>query len=416
VRLRAAALALGLALGLAAAGRAEAPEAEPEVRYDLEIEARFVPTERSAHVSLRARDPEQGLRAIRFSIDPERQVDFRGDGEVLVEEHWVAWTPPPHGGALHYTVRIDHLRDERSYDARCTRDWALLRGDDLVPPARVRTDRMAQSRSRLVLRLPEGWSAVVPYPRLADGSYAVEHPRRRFDRPVGWMLVGRLGVVRERVAGVRVAIGAPVGHGMRRQDLLALLRWTLPTLRKVAPLPERLVVVGAADPMWRGGLSAPGSAYLHASLPLVSEDATSPVLHEMVHAWMGARAGPDGDWVVEGLAELYALEALVRSRTMSRRRFERALARLAEKGRPVRRVTGGRASGPVSARAVGLLRELDAELRRGSDDARSLDDVVRELVADPQAISLERFRSVSERVAGRDLSTFFDRRELAPTP
>ena len=59
---------------------------------------------------------------------------------------------------------------------------------------------------------------------------------------------------------------------MHRQDLLALMRWTLPVLRKIAPLPGSARRSSAPrDPMWRGGLSAPSSAYLHASLPLISE-------------------------------------------------------------------------------------------------------------------------------------------------
>ncbi|HSJ97114.1 MAG TPA: hypothetical protein VLC53_08575, partial [Myxococcota bacterium] len=230
-------------------------------------------------------------------------------------------------------------------------------------------------------------------------------------------LFGRIGTVRERVAGASLALGGPVGHGMRRQDMLALLRWTLPTLRKVAPLPERIAVVGAADPMWRGGLSGPRSAYLHTSLPLISEDGTSPLLHEIVHVWMGARAGPDGDWIVEGLAELYSLEALWRSRTISKRRYERALAGIESRGRNVRSVVATeRASGAVTARAVGLLRELDAEIRAASDETRGLDDVVRELTASPDALSLAHFRKLCERVAGTRLPDFFARRELTRAP
>lgn len=416
----AARLAAGLVLAaasLASAAGAQpaAPAAPPPRLYDLDYELRIVPTEHSAHVVIRVVDPRQALRSVRFARDPERQLDFAGDGDVRVEEREVVWTPPRLGGVLRYTVRIDHLRDEQSYDARATRNWALLRGDDLVPAARVRTLGFAESVARLQLRLPEGWSAVLPYKRLPDGRYDLAWAHRRFDRPVGWMLFGRLGVLRERVAGSRVAIGAPVGQGMRRQDLLALLRWTLPALRKIAPLPARLAIVGAGDPMWRGGLSAPSSLYLHASLPLISEDVTSPALHELVHVWLHARSGPGGDWVVEGLAELYSLEALVRSRTISRRRYERALARLAERGRDVQRVTAPHSSGPVTARAVGLLRDLDGEIRRATAGARNLDDVVRELIASRQAISLARLRSVSEQVAGQPLAAFFSRRELAPS-
>jgi hypothetical protein len=395
----------------------ETAPAPPKVTYDVDYEVRIVPTERSARVSIRIDDPQNGLLSLRFSHDPERHLDFTGDGDVLVEERWVAWTPPKLGGRLRYTVRIDNLRNEHSYDSRSTRHWALLRGDALVPPARVRTDQMAHGISRLRLRLPEGWSAVLPYRRLADGRYEIDNPRRRFDRPVGWMLFGRLGVLRERIAGARVAIGGPVGQGMRRQDQLAMLRWALPSLREIAPLPERIAIVGAADPMWRGGLSGPNSAYLHASLPLISEDGTSPLLHEMVHVWMGARSGTDGDWAVEGLAELYALEALARSRTISKRRYERALERLERKGRGVRSVVATpHASGAVTARAVGLLRDLDEEIRAATDDAKSLDDVVREIVASPEAVSLAYFRALCEQVAGGPLADFFSRRELSRVP
>lgn len=396
---------------------AAATTAPPEISYDVDYEVRIVPTERSARVTIRIADPQDGLLSLRFRRDPERQVDFSGDGEVLVEDRGVLWTPPRLGGRLRYTVRIDHLRNAQSYDSRSTRHWALLRGDALVPPVRVRTDRMARGVSRLRLRLPEGWSAVLPYRHLADGRYDLENPRRRFDRPVGWMLLGRLGVVRERVAGAHVAIGGPVGQGMRRQDQLALLRWALPSLRQIAPLPKRIAIVGAGDPMWRGGLSAPNSAYLHASLPLISEDGTSPLLHEMVHVWMGARAGTDGDWVVEGLAELYSLEALVRSRTISKRRYQRALDRLEREGRAVRSVVATpRASGAVTARAVGLLRDLDAEIRAATRDAHGLDDVLREIVAAPETLSLEHFRALCEKVTGSGLEDFFSRRELSRVP
>jgi hypothetical protein len=412
---RLAALAIAAACAFAAtSARAQSPAAPPAPGYDVRYEVRIVPTEKTAHVALHVADPANVFRSLRFRVDPERQLAFRGDGHVVVEEATVAWTPPRGGGVLRYAVRIDHLRDESSYDARCTRPFALLRGDDLVPPARVRTEGPAQSKAVLELVLPQGWSAVLPYAPIGDDSWSIDRPERRFDRPVGWLLLGRLGVLRERVAGVRVAIGAPVGNGMRRQDLLALLRWALPALRKIAPLPDRLALVGAADPMWRGGLSAPKSAFLHTSLPLIAEDGTSPVLHEIVHVLLRARSGPGGDWAVEGLAELYSLEALVRSKTISKRRYQRGLERIAEKGRDVKRVTVSQSSSATTARAVVLLRELDQEIRRVSGGRKNLDDVVRALVEAPQAISLAHFRAVSERIAGASLATFFEQSVLEP--
>lgn len=419
------AAAAGCALLLAAlAARAQteppvvAPAAPPGPSYDVRFEIRIVPTEKAAHVAIHLSDPARAVDWLRFRVDPERQIAFRGDGQIRVAEpesasgEEVTWTPPRGGGVLRYLARIDHLRDESSYDARATRDWALLRAEDLVPQVRASFQDGAQSRARLQLVLPQGWSAVVPYAPLPDGTWAVERPELKFDRPSGWLLMGRLGVARERIAGAHVAIGAPVGQKMRRQDILALLRWTLPALRKVVALPERITIVGAGDPMWRGGLSGPGSAYLHADLPLISEDATSPVLHEVVHVLLRARSGERGDGLVEGIAELYSLEALVRSKTISRRRFERALARIAAKGRGVGSIAVDDANGAVASRAVVVLRELDAELRRVTGGQKSLDDVVRALAERPQAISLAHFRSVTERVAGQTLPAFFDRAEL----
>ena len=55
--------------------------------------------------------------------------------------------------------RIDHLRDARRYDARCAKTWAIFRGEDLVPPARVLVDDGGAARARrLRVRLPEGWT------------------------------------------------------------------------------------------------------------------------------------------------------------------------------------------------------------------------------------------------------------------
>ena len=410
------------AIALASSARAQSPAppppAPPARSYDARFEIRVVPSEKKAHVALHVTDPAHVLHRVRFSIDPDRQLAFRGDGTIVAEQQGridaVTWTPPRGGGVLRWTVRIDHLRDESSYDARIARDWALVRLDDLVPPVRVRTGVHAESRSRLELVLPEKWSAAVPYAKEPDGSWLVDRPDRRFDRPVGWLLVGRLGVLREKIAGVHVAVGAPIDHGMRRQDVLAFLRFTLPALRKIAPLPDRLAIVGAGDPMWRGGLSAPNSAYLHAALPLIEDDATSPVLHEIVHVVLRARAGADGDGIVEGLAELYSLETLVRSRAISRHRYEHALERQAEKGRGAATIAVDRATGKTSARAAALLHELDREIARISGGQKSLDDVVRALAESRHAISLAHFREVTERVAGQKLPAFFDRPELQP--
>jgi len=420
VRGRAAAAVLLVAALAVAEARAADSQAGPEVGpprppalptrlYDLAYDARFSPAHRTARVTVRIGGPDPGLVAkVRWRIDPARHEDFRGDGVIESEGRFVTWRPPARGGSLHYTFRVDHLRDARSYDAHFAENWALFRGDDLVPPAHVRFADGARARARLRLRLPDGWTSATPFEQLPDGRYIVDNARRSFDRPTGWILLGRLGILRERIAGTRVAVAAPVGQRVRRLDTLALLRWTLPSLRKIlGELPQRLLVVGAGDPFWRGGLSGPASVYVHAERPLIANDLTSPALHELIHATVGITAGPGGDWVVEGLAEYYSLDLLVRSKTISKARHRKALAGLAARGTGVTALDVEQAVGPIAARAVSALRALDAELQRGSEGALSLDDVVRRLARERGAVTTDRFRQVVDEVAGRSLGAFF---------
>jgi hypothetical protein len=390
------------------------PSATPS--YTVLYDVRVVPTEKSAHVSIQVQDPGDLLESIDLRIDTDRHVDFSGDGTLEVRDGRVTWQPPRRGGKLRYRFRIDHLRDERSYDARIRDSWAIFRGDDLVPPARVRATKGAQTDAALRLRVPEGWAVVAPFERRDDDTFAIEDSSRRFDRPRGWIGVGRLGVARETIADTRIAIAGPLGQSFRRQDLLALLRWNLPKLRETLPsLPTRLVILGAGDPMWRGGLSGTQSLFIHADRPSISEDGTSPLLHELVHVALGRPSGPGGDWIVEGLAELYSLETLMRSGTLGRRRYERALARFESKGRAAKSLRVDHAGAVERARAVVVLRELHATLDETTAGRVGLDDVVRELAREDGPITTESLREAAERVSRSDLEAFFARPELAPS-
>ena len=120
----------------AARGAQESPPKHP--RYDFRVDARIVPTERAAHVTLELGNGAQNVHRLRFRIDPQRHLLFRGDGEV--EHRGRARdldAAARRAGSSHYVFRIDHLRDARRYDARCAKTWAIFRGEDLVPPARV---------------------------------------------------------------------------------------------------------------------------------------------------------------------------------------------------------------------------------------------------------------------------------------
>ncbi|HUG97880.1 MAG TPA: hypothetical protein VMQ83_01730 [Gammaproteobacteria bacterium] len=389
---------LALACLLAAATAVSAEEFPYELRYDFT----FQPDDGYVEVSLTLGEGAQHVRWMRFRIDPERIEGFEADGELERDGKHLTWTPPDDGGRLKYRAIINHRRGER-FDARMTEDWALFRGDDVVPPARLLQEAGAEAEAELHVHLPEGWSFATSHERLRPGVYRIENPARGFDRPTGWMMAGRIGVRRERIAGVDVAVAGPLDQGIRRMDLLAFMNWNLPELRAlVDELPERLLVVSARDDMWRGGLSGPNSLYLHADRPLVSENGTSTPLHELVHVVTSLRSRDGGDWIVEGLAEYYSLKLMWRSGTLTKRRYQRAFRLLGDWGGDLELgdLHTDHARGAVTARAVVLMRKLDNEIHRESGKKRSLDDVVKRLVNRGEAVDLERLRAAVEAVMG----------------
>jgi hypothetical protein len=255
--------------------------------------------------------------------------------------------------------------------------------------------------------LPPRWEGALPFKKTGR-SYRIEQAHRRLDFPKGWMLLGDLDVTTAKIEGTAITVASPDDHPFHAEDVMALLRWNLPELRKILQgFPDRLLIVGAQDPMWRGGLSGPGSMYVHAARPLIQSDGTSPILHELIHVVTHASAGPEADWIVEGLAELYSLEVLRRSGTIDEARHRRTLERLARRGRKVTNVTGTEARGALTARAVLILYALDTELREATEGARSLDDVLRRLAVERAEVTEQRFREIAEDVAGESLERFF---------
>lgn len=390
-------LAAGL-LGWAAVATAAGGELPYELRYDLTLR----PAEDRADVVITLGKGAEHVRSMRFTIDPQRLADFSADGRLKRDGRHLTWSPPAKGGQLRYTVAVSHPRGER-FDARMTKDWALFRGDDLFPAARLRQSKGAEADAFLHVHLPKGWSVTTPYEPLGGNVYRIENPERGFDRPTGWILAGRIGTRRDEVAGVLVGVAGPLNQGVRRMDMLAFINWNLPELQAVVDrLPERLLVVSARDEMWRGGLSGPNSLYIHADRPLLSENGTSTLMHELFHV-VTRLSGRDGaDWIVEGLAEYYSLKLMWRSGTLSKRRYEAAFVQLEAWGGKLGldELATNRARGPVTARAVLLMRELDHEIHRRTGRSRSLDAVVKKLVEAREPVTVERFLAAIERVMG----------------
>ena len=390
----------------ASAGRPVAAAAAERKSYRVVYTAWIKPGDPMATVRIRLASHPEWVPWMRLRIDPARYRDFKGTGKLRIEGDQVHWTPPRRDAWLQYRVNLESQRDIGRYDGRVSESWALFRADDLVPPVHLGMADLTQSKAKLKLELPDGWSAATAYPRYASGRFKIDNPLRLFDRPTGWILVGKLGVLREKIGATRLSIAAPTGQGARRLDTLAFFRFTLPTLQAIFPdFPERLLVVSAGDPMWRGALSGPSSLFVHADRPLISGNGTSTFIHELVHVAMRARSAVAADWIVEGLAEYYSLEVLRRSGAISQSRYAKAHARLAEWAKQADSLAGVRSQGAVTARAVGVMRSLDAEIRRLRGGKAGLDDVVR-LLPRGEAVTAEAFRAAAVKIAGGPLSAF----------
>jgi predicted metalloprotease with PDZ domain len=152
--------------------------------------------------------------------------------------------------------------------------------------------------------------------------------------------------------------------------------------------------------MWRGGLSGPRSLFIHADLPLISENSTSTLLHEIFHVAFAPYQVEQADWIIEGLSEYYGIMILSRTGGISDKRLKQALDFQAEWGKTTARLCSGDSSGPITARAVTVLSMLDDEIRRETRNRHSLDDVTRDLASGDVEVTLNSLRKSAAKLIG----------------
>ncbi|HKE96278.1 MAG TPA: hypothetical protein VKB34_18355 [Povalibacter sp.] len=376
------------------------------VTYEVHYRAEVHPDTGRIHMELQL-SGEQLPRQLEFGIDPHRHKSFAATGRIAVTDKLITWEPQAPASRLSYDFIVNHERSSGSFDALLNKDWALFRADDMVPRVSVTARRKLRSHATLEFILPPGWTAATAYPTAAGEQHLlISDPQRHFDRPVGWMLLGKLGKRSEIIAGVQTIVAAPAGDSARRQDILSFLNWNLPHLAGIFPtLPQRLLVTTAGDPMWRGGLSGPASLFIHSGRPLVSENRTSTLLHELVHVAMGIRGDEESDWIVEGLAEYYSIETLRRSGGIGQQRYDEAMRRLGEWARRTPNLFKASSSGATTARAVMVFKAADAEIRHLTGGRASLDDVARALAAQHEEVTLELLQTQAQKVAGQPLKS-----------
>jgi hypothetical protein len=406
-----------LAISLLTSGAATA--AAPQY-YEAAYRAHFRPGAGIVEMEIALSGDRLPSRVV-LHVDPRRHRKFTSTDPLQIEPSHVTWQPRGRASRLRYQFVVDHERSPQRYDSRMTDDWAIFRAEKMVPRASVTARRSLHARATLEFDLPQGWSVATTYGSVGDLRYTIDEPTRRFDQPEGWMLAGKIGSRNEKIGSVRVVVAAPAGDNARRQDTLAFLKFTLPRLEEVFPqLPPRLLIVSAGDPMWRGGLSGPSSMFLHSDRPLISENRTSTLLHELAHIALGIHGDEESDWIVEGFAELYSQEALRRSGGISEQRYKQALKHQSQWAKRAPTLFGSHSNGPTTARAVLALRAADAEIRSVTSGKASLDDVARKLASERGTVSLVRLQKAAQEVAGRPLRSL-ERDQLskpasAPTP
>ncbi|MBZ9782145.1 hypothetical protein K9857_11385 [Pseudomonas sp. REP124] len=351
-------------------------------KVDLDYHVRLLPQSDQAEVRLTLAQGS-AVRSLDFDLgDGSRYSDFKADGQWQLTPGAQArgvWRPATDKASLTYRVHVSHARKNGSFDTRMTPNWALLRGEDLVPPARLDQQDGIELVSRLEFELPNGWKSVeTAWPRIGKNKFRIDNVSRLFDRPTGWMLAGNLGSRRTRLGETEVTVASPQRQGMRRMDVLTLLTFVWPQVQAVYDRhPSKLLIVGANDPMWRGSLAAHESIYLNTHLPLVSESGSSALVRELAQLFGRINDKQRSDWISEGFAEYYAIELVRRAGGMSDERYQSLQERLTKAGQKVTTLRSEQVSPAQIAKAVVLMQELDREIRLKTRNKRSLDDVLR---------------------------------------
>ena len=369
--------------------------------YQMFYSATLDPKTGQAHASVTLKQHRQLVRSIEFVMPKDRYLNIRPISRIEINGDRVIWKPLQKGDTLYFDFVIDHQRSNRKMDARITSTWALLKLDYLFPSAKSRVVKGATSKTTLTLNAPKQWSIETPYGGGAGRIFEVDNTRRNFDSPRGWVIAGELGVRRENKDGRHITVAAPLGSGLQANDVLAFLRWTMPSLVELFPdTPQRLLIVSGSQDMWRGGLSGVGSLYLHSDRPLISGNRTSPLLHELFHVASGLHSKVGADWIIEGLAEYYSLTLLLRSDGISKVRYDKSFERLAQWSADTPCIATDRSKGKQTARGALVMRALDVEIRRDTQEKASLDTLVQKLVQANEDLTNSSFRAAVMEITG----------------
>ncbi|MBJ9977156.1 hypothetical protein IAE35_12490 [Pseudomonas sp. S75] len=382
-------------------------------KVDLDYLVRLLPDSGQAEVRITLAEGS-AVRTLDFDLGRQGLYGgFQADGQWQVQGSRGMWHPAAGKSSLSYRVQLDTQSARGRPESRITAHWALLRGERLVPAARLDQQDGSELVARLQFELPQGWKSVeTAWPRIGKHRFRIDDVSRLFDRPTGWMLAGTLGSRRAQMGDTQVTIAAPLGQGMRRMDTLTLMTFVWPQLQAVfARAPGKLLVVGSRDELGRGAQTPRNSLYLHSSRALIGEDGSSPLLRQLVRVFTQLESRDRSEWVVQSLTDYYASELLRRAGGIGDDRYQLLQRRLQSEGVKVTTLRGDQVNAAQVARGVLVLQALDREIRLHSHDQRSLDDVTRALMR-LSKISTDDLVHISEQVLGREAEVLQTRQLL----
>ena len=361
------------------------------------------------------------IARVRIRLDGDRFFDFAGTGSVEERGSEIVWTPASPYARLEYRVRLRHRRrDGAGFDAYATSKWFIGRAQDLFPRTnvtfRLDVEHHPSSLAEVRFHLPDGWRSYSAMEEIGPSTYRPPASGRRLDRPKGWLAVGELEVTEREIGRTRVVVAKTPVSDLDSRGLLSLYEKTLPVLSDLlGRKPDKILIVSAADPMWRGGLSGESSIFLHGSRPLRTPDETSPPLHELFHVLAPFRPASDGTWVTEGLAEFYSLELQRRTGSLDSAEWTRALQLFERFGKWHSNLAAGGGLSITNNSAPLVMAAIDRALRTKEGADAGLDAAVRDLRNEERVSTASFLRAVNQ-VSKRDFTPFFQRHVYAGLP
>ena len=150
------------ALGLWAAGSVQA-QTPPAKTFALDYTIELLPKQDQARITMALGKGSERVTQLSIGFDAKRYSGFKATGGkyAAAGAGKATWTPAGDGSKLTWLVRITRQRDAGDFDARMTPDWALFRGDKVIPFVTARMKKNTVAVTHLGFVLPSGWNNVV---------------------------------------------------------------------------------------------------------------------------------------------------------------------------------------------------------------------------------------------------------------